>query len=74
MSTEHRYIVSFIVNNQPQSRTLLHDRETLEPALAATLVKTTFPEFKDAELSDIQVQKRTKPEEEDNIPGHYQQP
>ncbi|VEF11415.1 Uncharacterised protein [Pseudomonas fluorescens] len=74
MSTEHRYIVSFIADNQPQSRTLVHDRETLEPAMAASLVKSTFPEFKDIELTDVQVQKRTKPEEGDNIPGHYQQP
>lgn len=74
MSTEHRYIVSFIVDNQPQSRTLVDNRETLEPATAESLVKSTFPEFKDIELTDVQVQKRTKPEEGDNIPGHYQQP
>lgn len=74
MSTEHRYIVSFIADNQPQSRTLVDNRETLEPATAESLVKNTFPEFKDIELTDVQVQKRTKPEEGDNIPGHYQQP
>ena len=41
MSHEHRYLVSFIVDNQPQSRTLIHDGET------------AFPELKTASLSDV---------------------
>lgn len=69
-----RFIVSFIIDNQPQSRTLEHDSETLEPGEAEALVKQAFSELKDARMSDVQVQKRTKPEESDNIPGHYQQP
>ncbi|MBC3270203.1 hypothetical protein HU765_09715 [Pseudomonas sp. SWRI81] len=71
---KHRYIVSFIIDNQPDNRTLEHDGDTLDPQQAEALLKTTFPELKDARLSDVQVQKRTKPDEDDNIPGHYQQP
>jgi hypothetical protein len=74
MFDKTRYIVSFIIDNQPQSRTLEHDSETLEPQEAQALLKQNFPELKDASMSDVQVQKRTKPEEGDNIPGHYQQP
>jgi hypothetical protein len=74
MFDKPRYIVSFIIDNQPQSRTLEYDSETLEPQEAEALVKQTFPELKDAHFSDVQVQKRTKPEEGGNIPGHYQQP
>ncbi|WP_017529068.1 hypothetical protein [Pseudomonas fluorescens] len=69
-----RYIVSFIHDNQPQSRTLEHDSDSLDPQQAQALLKQTFSELKDARLSDVQVQKRTKPEEGDDIPGHYQQP
>jgi len=74
VSHEHRYLISFIVDNQPQSRTLIHDGDTLDPGLAETLVKTAFPELKAASLSDVQVQKRIRPDEGDNVPGHYQQP
>jgi hypothetical protein len=74
MAAESRYIISFIVDNQPQSRVVTHESETLDKQQAETLLKHDFPEFNGAKLTDIQVQKRTKPEEGDNIPGHYQQP
>lgn len=74
MFDKTRYIVSFIADNQPQSRTLELDTDTLEPQEAEALVKQTFVELQGTRLSDVQVQKRTKPEEGDNIPGHYQQP
>jgi hypothetical protein len=74
MFDKPRFIVSFIIDNQPQSRTLEDDRETLAPNEAEALVKQTFAELKGACLSDVQVQKITKLEEGDSIPGHYQQP
>ncbi|WP_431033511.1 hypothetical protein [Pseudomonas yamanorum] len=74
MSNNERYIISFIVDNQPESRTLGCDRDDLSPDDAQALLKQTFPELRDARLTDVQVQKRTKPDEGDNIPGHYQQP
>lgn len=74
MSDNERYIISFIVDNQPESRTLDCDRDNLSPGDAQALLKQTFPELRDARLTDVQVQKRTKPDEGDNIPGHYQQP
>jgi hypothetical protein len=57
MFDKPRFIVSFIVNNQPQSRTLEDDRETLAPSEAEALAKQTFAELKGACLSDVQVQK-----------------
>ncbi|MFI8395355.1 hypothetical protein ACIGEI_04625 [Pseudomonas sp. NPDC078863] len=74
MSHEHHYLISFIVDNQPQCRSLIHDGDTLEPGLAETLLKTAFPELKDVSLSDVQVQKRTRHDEGHITPGHYQQP
>ena len=74
MFDKPRYIVSFILDNQPQSRTLEEDLNGLDPQQAEAVLRQTFPELKDARLSDVQVQKRTKPDEGDNVPGHYQQP
>ncbi|MFG6205906.1 hypothetical protein [Pseudomonas retamae] len=74
MFDKPRYIVSFILDNQPQSRTLEQDLEGLDRQQAEDVLRQTFPELKDARLSDVQVQKRTKPDEGDNVPGHYQQP
>lgn len=74
MTVENRFIISFIADNQPQSRVLTYESETLDPREAEALLKQGFPELEGTKLTDIQVQKRTKPEEGDNIPGHYQQP
>jgi len=74
MFDKPRYIVSFILDNQPQSRTLQEDLDGLDPQQAEAVLRQAFPELKDAHLSDVQVQKRTKPDEGDNVPGHYQQP
>ncbi|OKA19219.1 hypothetical protein BOH74_18730 [Pseudomonas versuta] len=74
MSDNKRYVVNFIVDNQLGRRTLGCDRDNLSPCDAQATLKQTFPELRDASLTDVQVQKRTKPDEGDNIPGHYQQP
>ncbi|MBC3258471.1 hypothetical protein HU733_23515 [Pseudomonas paralactis] len=75
MFEKPHYLVSFILDNQPQSRTLEYDADTLEPKVAQALLKQRFAELKDAQLSDIQVQKHTKPADEGHdIPGHYKQP
>ncbi|MDQ0668310.1 hypothetical protein [Pseudomonas sp. W2I6] len=74
LSDNERYIISFIVDNQPESRPLDCDRHNLSPDEAQALLKQTFPELRDARLTDVQVQKRAKPDEGDNIPEHYQQP
>lgn len=74
MFDKPHYLVSFILDNQPQSRTLEHDAEHLDSRQAEALLKQTFSELKDARLSDVQVHKRTRHEQGNNIPGHYQQP
>lgn len=75
MGSHDRFIVSFIANGQPDNRVLQADTQTLNAREAETLLKITFDELKDVELSDIQVQKRTRPtEEEHGVPGHFKQP
>ncbi|MDF3189216.1 hypothetical protein [Pseudomonas paracarnis] len=75
MFEKPHYLISFILDNQPQSRTLEHDADTLDPQWAESLLRQRFAELKDAKLSDVQVQKGNKPADEGHdIPGHYQQP
>ncbi|MDR6959635.1 hypothetical protein J2W43_003635 [Pseudomonas brassicacearum] len=75
MGSHDRFIVSFIANGQPDNRVLQADTQTLNAGEAEALLKITFDELKDVELSDIQVQKRTRPtEEEHGVPGHFKQP
>ena len=75
MGSHERFIVSFIANGQPDNRVLQADTQTLNAREAEALLKITFDELKDVELSDIQVQKRTRPtEEEHGVPGHFKQP
>ncbi|MDT8905965.1 hypothetical protein [Pseudomonas prosekii] len=75
MGNHERFIVSFIANGQPDSRVLEADSETLSVNEAEALLRISFSELKSAELSDIQVQKRTRPtEEEHGVPGHFKQP
>ncbi|MDQ0668371.1 hypothetical protein [Pseudomonas sp. W2I6] len=74
MFDKKHYLVSFILDNQPQSRTLEHAHDTLLPDEAQALLKQQFPELKEAALSDVQVQKRTRHDDNSGAPGHYQQP
>ncbi|WP_053214181.1 hypothetical protein [Pseudomonas sp. Q12-87] len=75
MSSHDRFIVSFIANGQPDNRVLEADTETLSAQEAEALLRVTFNELKSVEISDVQVQKRTKPNEtEHDVPGHFKQP
>ncbi|MBO1536767.1 hypothetical protein [Pseudomonas sp. OA65] len=75
MSKQDRFIISFISNNQPDNRVVQASTETLSADEAEALLRATFSELKDVELSDVQVQKKTRPnEEEHGVPGHFKQP
>jgi hypothetical protein len=75
MSNQERFIVSFIANGQPDSRVMQADSETLSVSEAEALLRVSFSELQSAQLSDIQVQKRTRPtEQEHGVPGHFKQP
>ncbi|TWC17584.1 MULTISPECIES: hypothetical protein [unclassified Pseudomonas] len=75
MSNQERFIVSFIANGQPDSRVMEADSETLSVSEAEALLRVSFSELQSAQLSDIQVQKRTRPtEQEHGVPGHFKQP
>ena len=70
-----RFIISFIADGQPDSRVLATDTETLTTEEAEALLRVTFAELKSVRISDVQVQKITKPNEtEHDVPGHFKQP
>ncbi|MBJ2350470.1 MULTISPECIES: hypothetical protein [Pseudomonas] len=70
-----RFIISFIADGQPDSRVLATDTETLTTEEAEALLRVTFTELKSVKISDVQVQKRTRPNEtEHDVPGHFKQP
>ena len=70
-----RFIISFIADGQPDSRVLATDTETLTTEEAEALLRVTFAELKSVRISDVQVQKRTRPNEtEHDVPGHFKQP
>jgi len=70
-----RFIISFIADGQPDSRVLATDTETLTTEEAEALLRVTFTELKSVKISDVQVQKRTKPNEtKHDVPGHFKQP
>ncbi|MBV4552543.1 hypothetical protein HU742_015470 [Pseudomonas sp. SWRI102] len=73
--SQDRFIVSFIADGQPDNRVLEYDAETLSPKKAEALLRVTFAELKSVKITDVQVQKRTKPNEtEHDVPGHFKQP
>ena len=75
MSNQDRFIVSFIANGQPDSRVIEATTETLTTREAEALLRVTYTELQAAQISDVQVQKRTRPsEDEHDVPGHYKQP
>ncbi|MET3457135.1 hypothetical protein [Pseudomonas kilonensis] len=75
MSSQNRFIISFISNGQPDNRVVEANSETLSVSEAEALLRATFNELKEVELSDVQVQKKTRPnEKEHGVPGHFKQP
>ncbi|MBC3377093.1 hypothetical protein HU762_24435 [Pseudomonas sp. SWRI92] len=73
--SQDRFIVSFIADGQPDNRVLEYDAETLSPEKAEALLRVTFAELKSVKITDVQVQKRTKPNEtKHDVPGHFKQP
>lgn len=69
---KHRYLVSYIVDNQPSSTELASDAESLTPAEALEHLKALHGAS--AEPTDIQVTPILHPKDEGTTPGHYQQP
>ena len=74
MSEKHQFLISFISDGQPWTEVINANEETLDVDAAIDLLKVQRPDLDTAALTDVQVQKRTRTEQADDVPGHYQQP
>jgi len=72
--SEHQYLVSFICDGQPQTDVLHAGEETLSVEAALALLRRQKPELDAKNVSDVQVQKRSRTDKTKGVPGHYQQP
>lgn len=73
-SETHQYLVSFISNGDPHTEVMCTSEETLSVVSAQELLRLQRPDLDPSTISDIQVQKRTRTEQVEGVPGHYQQP
>lgn len=71
MSAEHRFLISFIVNNQPQTMEAFWNSENLPMSDAENLLRRSYPS---ANITDIRVTGLHRPNNPEVHPGHYQQP
>jgi hypothetical protein len=66
-----RFLVSFIVDNQPKTMEVFWNSEALPMNEAENLVRKSFP---NSSVTDVQVTSIHHPNNPDVHPGHYQQP
>jgi hypothetical protein len=71
MKDQHYFLVSFIVDNQPQTMEVFWNSETLPMADAEDLLRKSYP---GATITDIQITGIHRPNNPKVHPGHYQQP
>lgn len=74
MAKKHHFLVSYILNNQPQSTEVESDAETLSVDQARFHIAALHTSEKPADITDVQVTKILHPKESGTTPGHYQQP
>lgn len=73
MADQYRFLISFIVDNQPQTIETYNDNDKLSEAEVEALVRKSV-EKADAKITDIQVTGIYHPKNPNVHPGHYQQP
>lgn len=74
MIKEHRFLVSYILNNQPQSTEVCLENETLTPEEARTCIEAAHAIDPSDVITDIQVMSIHHSRKPGHHPGHYVQP
>jgi hypothetical protein len=72
--SETRFLISYIVNNQPKSMELSAEADTLSPEDVLPYIKALHISEPLTKISDIQVMGIHRPRRPHVPPGHYQQP
>ena len=70
---KHAFLVSYILDNQPQSTTLEADGESMTPDQALVYLQALHGDAASGSITDVQVS-QINPERTAFAPGHYRQP
>lgn len=73
MSKKHCFLVSYIIDNQPQSTEVEAEEETLTPEQARYYLESLHRSTPNAHITDVQVTKILHSRESGTTPGHYPQ-
>jgi len=73
MAKKYAFLVSYILENQPQSTRVDVDNDALTPEQALFYLQSLHPDAPPGAISDVQVS-HIDPERTAFPPGHYQQP
>jgi len=74
MSRQHRYLISYINDNQPASIEVLSDADTLSIDDARHYITASLQSSNPTPVTDIQIVSIHHPPNPDVHPAHYQQP
>ncbi len=70
MSKSKVFLVSYILDNQPQSSQVESESESLTPEQAKQIIQGQNPAISADKITDVQVQPLQGRDEEDTNPGH----
>lgn len=73
MKKQHRFLVSYICDNQPNSMEVSSDKDSLPQGEAEEYIKLAHPQA-NAKISDVRIVGLHRTNNPDVHPGHYQQP
>ena len=70
MSKSKVFLVSYILDNQPQTSEIESEAESLTPEQAKQIIQGQNPSVSPDKITDVQVQPRQERDEESTNPGH----
>ena len=73
MNKQHRFLISYLCNNQPNTIEISSDNDSLNRDEAEKYIHLANS-AKSGRITDIQIMNLHRPNNPDVHPGHYQQP
>lgn len=71
MAKKNLFLVSYILDNQPQSCEIESDAQTLTPEQARSTIEARNPDAGANMITDVQVQHMVDRKEDDTTPSHH---
>lgn len=72
--SEHLFLVSYLLNNQPMHEELHSDQERMSSAQALSMLEIKHHGQAPLNITDVEVSKVTRTHEPGETPAHYKQP